>query len=95
MNAARTGGGKANSEPAGELRVAAGHECSCFLVPHLDEPNFLLALPQRLHDAVDPIAWDSEDSVHSPVDQALDQEVSSGGCHGLPKAECPEVNAPL
>src|SRR2546423_818109 len=70
MNAARAGGGEANSEPAGELRVAAGHECSCFLVPHLNEPDFLLALPQRLHDPVDPIARDAENSVHSPVDQA-------------------------
>jgi hypothetical protein len=57
--------------------------------------DFPLALPQRVHDAVDPIARDSEDSVCSPVDQALDQNVSSGGCHGLSKAKCPEAHAEL
>ena len=42
MNAAGTRGGETNTEPAGELRVRAGHECRRFLVPDVDKADLVL-----------------------------------------------------
>src|SRR5207302_1919378 len=55
MNAARTGGSEANTQPAGKLRIAAGHEGSGFLVPHLNEADLVLAMPQE-HSTVQSVA---------------------------------------
>src|SRR5438874_3781872 len=42
VNAARTGGGQADSQLAGEFGIAAGHERSRLFMAHLDEPDLLL-----------------------------------------------------
>ena len=83
VDAAGAGGRQADAQPPGELGVAAGHERGGLLVPHLDEADLVLVRAQRLHDAVDAVAGQAEDSVDSPVDEALYEDV--GGCsgHGL------------
>ena len=78
VNSARTRRGEADTQPARELGVSAGHKRGGFLMANLDEANIVLALPQRLHDPVDPVAGNSEYRVHAPVDQAVDQDISSG-----------------
>ena len=67
VDAARAGGGQADAQPAGVLGVAAGHERRRLLVAHLDEADRVLALAQRLHDAVDAVAGQAEDDLHAPV----------------------------
>jgi len=81
MDAARAGGGQADAELAGVLGVAARHERGGLLMAHLDEADQLLALPQRLDDAVDAVSRDTEDGIHSPVDQVLHQDVAPGLRH--------------
>jgi hypothetical protein len=44
MNASWAGSGKADSELARELGLAAGFECNGLLMPHLKKTNPLLAL---------------------------------------------------
>src|SRR5437764_578313 len=61
VKAAGPGGGQAAAEPAGELRVTASGERRCFFVPHLDEAHPLLALPERLDNAVDAVPREPED----------------------------------
>jgi hypothetical protein len=55
--------------------MCAGHERRGFLVAHLDEPDAILAVPDRLHDPVDAVARHAEDGVHTPRDEAFDQQV--------------------
>ena len=70
MNAAGPGGGQADAKPAGIFGISAGHEGGGFLVPHpCKATNLLLALPQRLHDAVNTIARETEYDNHAPVFQ--------------------------
>src|ERR671922_2844140 len=76
MDPARSRRREAHTQATGELRVATRHECRRFFVPHLDEPNAVLARTQRLHDPVDAVAGQAEDDVDVPVQQGLDQYVS-------------------
>ena len=69
------GGREANSQLAREFRPGARHERGRFFMPHLDESNPVLPLSQRFHDAVDPIARDSEDNLNSPVDQVVHEYI--------------------
>ena len=80
VDAARARGRQAHAQASGELGVAAGHERGGFFVPHMDETDLVLVRAQRFHDAVDPVAGESEDGVDTPVDEALDEVV--GGCSG-------------
>ena len=86
MEAAGPGRREADAEPAGELRIAARHEGGRLFVAHLDEADRVLALAQRLHDAVDAVAGQAEDGIHAPVLQHVDQNV--GGClsHGIARS---------
>jgi len=43
--------------------------------PHLDKPDVLLPCAQRLHDAVDAVARQTEYDVHVPGGQALEQNI--------------------
>jgi hypothetical protein len=65
-------------QPPGELGVAAGHERSRFLMARLNEADGVLALAQRLHDAVDAVARKTEHRIHAPVEQAFHQAVGRG-----------------
>lgn len=75
MNAARAGGGDADADAAGEFGIRAGGEGSGFLVPHVDETNAVLVLTQSFEDAVDAIAGQTENRVHTPGDEAFDQHI--------------------
>jgi len=72
MNASGAGGRKTNSKTAGELGIAAGGEGGRFLVPHLDESQFLLMRAQCLEDAVNAISGETENGIDSPLDEPLD-----------------------
>src|SRR4030095_6435509 len=82
VDAAWTGGGEADAELAGELRVAAGHQGGRFLVPDLHEADLVVSDAQRLHDAVDAVAGQPEDHVDAPVVDRVDQYTGCGICHG-------------
>jgi hypothetical protein len=56
MEPARSRGGEADAQAAGELGVPRGHEGGAFLVADLDEPDPVLPVPKALHDPVDPVA---------------------------------------
>ena len=75
------GGGQADAQLAGVLGVGAGHEGRRLLVPHLDEADLVLALAQRLHDAVDAVAGEAEDHLHAPVHDRFDENVAASVCH--------------
>jgi hypothetical protein len=38
---------------------------------NMDEPDLVLRLPERLHDAVDAVAGQTEDGVHAPGDKTF------------------------
>jgi hypothetical protein len=48
----------------------------------MDELDLVLARPEGLDDAVDPIAGEAEDGVDAPLDQRLDKNVAAGPGHG-------------
>ena len=50
----------------------AGHERRSFLVPHLDEPDFVLAGAKGLHDSVDPVSGHAENNVDAPIADGID-----------------------
>src|SRR3954463_2710718 len=75
MNATWTRGGEANAQAPGELGIAAGHQRRRFLVAHLYEADAVLALSQRLHDAVDAVARQPEDGIAAPFEQACHQAI--------------------
>src|SRR3954447_11242762 len=81
MNTARTRGSEADSEPTGELGVPASHEGRCFFMPCLNEADLVLFLPQAFHDPVNPVAGDSEDGIHAPINQRLNNNVCCRLCH--------------
>src|SRR4051812_21553857 len=83
MNAAWTRGGEANPQSPGELGIAAGHQGRCLLMPHLHEADAILALPQRLHDAVNAIARQPEDGIDTPLEQAFHHTISGSSSHGF------------
>src|SRR5438552_10770857 len=71
MNAARPGGCQAHSQAARELGVTHRRKGCGFLVPHLDEPDFLLAGAQGFKYAVNSISRQAKDRVYAPIYQAF------------------------
>src|SRR3546814_17559853 len=65
MHAARTGRREATAELARPFCIAASHESRGLLMPDLNEPDVVLPLSQRLPDAVDAVAGQSEDGIGS------------------------------
>jgi len=74
--------GKAHPELAGVLGIAAGHERRGLLMADLDKANLLLVRSQGFHNAVNAVTRQTEYHVHSPIDQSLNQHVSSSFGHG-------------
>src|ERR1700736_260455 len=83
VNSTRTRRGEADTQPAGELGVSAGHERGGFFMANLDEAYIVLALPQRLHNPIDPVARNSKYRVHTPIEEAINKNISGGSCHEL------------
>lgn len=75
MRAAGSGRCETYAELSGELGIGTRHEGGRFLMPDLDEPDPILALAQRLHDAVDAISGKAEDDLDIPFDQRVNQYV--------------------
>ena len=71
MNASRTGSGNTHAEPAGELRVGAGHKSGGLFMPHMNESYPLLLLAESLEDSIDAIARQTEYGVNAPGEQAF------------------------
>src|SRR5581483_3601370 len=72
MNSSRTGSCNADAEPARKFRVAARHESGGFFMPDLYELDLVHLLSKRLNHAVDAVAWYSENRVHAPLHECLD-----------------------
>ena len=77
MNSAGSGGRQAHSQPASELGVGAGHECRRLLVAHLHKANPVLMSAQRFHDAVDAVAGQTENYLHTPINQRFGENIRS------------------
>ena len=67
MRGARSRGGDADAELAGELGVGRGHERRHFLMAGLDELDLALGALQRAEHAVDAVAGVAEDPAHAPL----------------------------
>ena len=48
---------------------------------HLNKANTFLTPTQRLHDAVDAVAGESENHIDAPAVQCIDQNIRRGVCH--------------
>jgi hypothetical protein len=83
MNATWTRGGEVNAQSPGELGIAAGHQSRRLLMTYLHEADTVLALSQRLHDAVDAIARQPEDDVDTPFQEAFHHAISSSRSHSV------------
>ena len=75
MNAAGAGGRQANTQASGELCVGTGHKGGGFFMPYVDETDPVLGLAERFHDAVDAIAGQPKDRIHTPCKQSFHQYV--------------------
>jgi hypothetical protein len=64
----RSGRRHADAQATAELRVAHGCERCGFLVTHVHEADPVPGLAERLQEAVDAVAGQAEDRVHSPVE---------------------------
>src|SRR5215469_5579332 len=75
MDAAGTGGRKADAQPPGIFTVGARHESRGFFVANLYEADFLLPLAKRFHDPVDAVARQAKDGIHSPFGEFFNEYV--------------------
>ena len=48
-----------------------------FFVPDLDKADLIFARAERLHDAVDSVAGEAEDDLHTLVLEGLDEGLAS------------------
>jgi hypothetical protein len=84
VDRAGPGRGAADAEPARGLGVATGHEGGGLLVMDQEEGHLLLDAPEPFHQAVDPVPWQPEHSVHAPVGQATGHGLTDGLLHWRP-----------
>jgi hypothetical protein len=73
MDAARTRGGQADVKPAGGLGIAGRHERRRFIVVDENKSDLVLVAAKSLHDPVDAVAGEAEDSINIPFGEPLDQ----------------------
>src|SRR5262245_43014653 len=66
VNPAESGCSQANTQLTGVLGISASHQCSSFFVTRLNKTNFVLATPKCFHDAVNPIAGQTKNSLNAP-----------------------------
>ena len=76
VDRARAGGGYADADFAGELRVAAGHEGSHLLVADLDELWVAARAVEGAEEGVDAVAGVAVDPVDAPLGQPFEHVVS-------------------
>jgi hypothetical protein len=50
-------------------------------MPHLDEADLTLALPEGFEHAVDAVSGNAEDRVYAPFDEGFDEDVAAGLGH--------------
>ena len=50
-------------------------------MPDLNKTNLLLVRSQRFHDAVNPVSGQTKNNIDSPIDQSLNQYISSSFGH--------------
>ena len=81
VDGARAGGGQADANLAGELRMAACHERRHLLMSDLDEVHLVARPIQRPKDAVDAVPRITVDARYAPFSKALDQEITTGFSH--------------
>src|SRR3569833_2545304 len=84
MNRARTRGGEAHADFAGEFGVRANHECSHLYMTRQHEGDLPLDELERAHDAVDAVAGIAVDAAHTPLPQTVQEKVGGGVAHTKP-----------
>jgi hypothetical protein len=81
VDRSRAGGGDADADLAGELRVAAGHEGGHLLVAYLDELRVPVGAVERAQEAVDPVTGVAEHAVDAPGRETFQNIVGNHGRH--------------
>src|SRR5450759_1491482 len=81
VNTAWTGGRQATSELTRVLGVSACHQRRSLFMPHVNKADLILTLAERLHDPVDSIARQTEDYIHAPIVNGIDENVGSSSRH--------------
>ncbi len=81
VRSARSRGGEADAQLAGEFGVGARHEGGHLLVANLDELDLAVRPVERLDHPVDAVSGVAEDLAHAPGVQAFDDEISNGLAH--------------
>src|SRR5262245_35434000 len=85
MKTTWTGCCDAHPELAGVFGVGTRHEGGGFFMAHLNESDFVGALPEGLHDSVDAIPRQAENHVNSPIVYGINQNIGCSGFHyGIP-----------
>ena len=79
MQPTGTGGGQTDAEASGKFGEPAGRKRRRLFMPYLNQLNAALSPAQRFEYAVDTVAGKTEDGVHFPVNQPVDQQI----CHGV------------
>ena len=83
VDRAGTGGGDADADLAGELRVPARHERGHLLVARLDELGIAVSAVERAEEGVDPVARIAVDAPDAPLAQPLQDVIGNQLAHVL------------
>ena len=67
MDCAGAGGGQADTYFTCEFGMGTCHECGHFFMPDLDKVEFVRCTVERTHNAVDAIAWKTENAFDTPL----------------------------
>jgi hypothetical protein len=62
--------------------MTAGHEGGFFFVPYLDELERMIRATEGGYDAVDAVTGIAEYTLHAPLPQAFEEEITDCFCHG-------------
>src|SRR5262245_19202633 len=90
MNSSRPRSRQADAQPSRVFGIATGGERGGFFVTRLNEPDPVLARAQRFKNSVDAVSWKSENYVHAPINQSLNEQISGSHRHLQPPFDkCP------
>src|SRR5579883_1615602 len=81
MDSPRTRGAETAAELARVFGVSAGNERGGFFVADVNETYRVPRLAQSLHHAIDAVAGDPEDHIHTPIVNRFDENVGRSFGH--------------
>src|ERR1043165_114162 len=79
--ASGAGSGKTDAQASSVFGITAGCKSGSFFMTHLNKLYFVLPRSQGFKNSVHAVAWKSEDRIHAPVDEPLDQNIGHSLSH--------------